>query len=56
MTLDVLKKQSGTATDTLGIAALRNPVGNFGNFENRIGFGLNALQFARAVKRGDPLA
>jgi hypothetical protein len=40
----------------LRIAALRDPVSNFGNLEDRIGFGLDALQLAGAVERCDPLA
>jgi hypothetical protein len=35
---------------------LRDAVGDFRNFKNRVGFGLNALQLARAIERGDPLA
>jgi hypothetical protein len=31
-------------------------VGDFGDFENRISFGLDALEFAGAVEGGYPLA
>jgi hypothetical protein len=56
MALDVLEKQSRATPSALGIATLRDPVGNLGNLENRVGFGLNALELARAIERCDPLA
>jgi hypothetical protein len=31
-------------------------IGDFGDLKNRVGFGLNALQLAGAIERGDPLA
>ena len=39
----------------LSISAFRNAIGNFGDFENRVRFGADALQFARTVERFDPV-
>ena len=56
MAFEILKKQRRAAAGALGIAALGHAVGDFGNFENRVGFGLDALELARAIERCDPLA
>ena len=56
MSFEILKQQSRPAGVPLGVAAFGDAVGDFRNLENRIGFGLDALQFAGAVERGDPLA
>ncbi len=40
----------------LGVAAFGDAVGDFGDFENRVGFGLDAFELAGAVERRDPLA
>jgi hypothetical protein len=56
VTLQILKKQSWSSADTLGIAALRYAIGDFGHFENWINFGLNTPQLAGPVERGNPLA
>ena len=71
MTLDVFKKQSG-ASGNFGASlgrmrgspgrppsladALAHTVGNFGDLEDGIDFGLNFLQFAGTVQSRDPLA
>ncbi len=56
MAFDFLEKKRRPAARSLGIAALRHAVGDFGNLENGVSFGLNALEFAGAVQRRDPLA
>jgi hypothetical protein len=50
-------KQKGRATrSALSIATLGDTVGDLGNLKNRIGFGPDALELARAIERCDPLA
>ncbi len=56
MAFQVLEKQRGATRGALGIATLGDPVGDFGNLKNGIGFGLDALELARAIERCDPLA
>ena len=56
MALEVLEEQSRAALGAFGIATLGDAVGDFGNLKNGIGFGLDALQLAGAIERGDPLA
>ena len=54
MAFDVLEEQSGAA----GLSGFRfaDAVGDLGDFEDGIGFGLDAFEFAGAVEGGDPLA
>ena len=54
MVLYVLKEESGAT----GFAGFRfaDAVGDFGDFEDGVDFGLDALEFAGAVESGDPLA
>jgi hypothetical protein len=66
MLLDVLEQECGTSR-LLRFAPpdsrrrlsphvhLRDAICDFGDFENGINFGLNALQLAGAVEGGDPL-
>jgi len=66
MAIDVLEQECG-ASRLLGFAPpdsrrrlsqhvhLRDAICDFGDFENRINFGLNAFQLAGAVEGGDPL-
>ena len=57
--LHVFEQQRRSATCGAGALArdaLRHPVGDLGDFQHRIDFGLDALQFAGAVERGDPVA
>lgn len=70
MVFDALEKQGWAAASPtrakrwLGRGALvvgsslafAYAVGDFGNFEDGIDFGLDAFEFAGAVERGDPLA
>src|SRR5580698_1205391 len=56
MTFYILKQKRGAAGRTLGVATLRDAVGDLGDFKNRVSFGLDALQFAGALQRGYPLA
>ncbi len=56
MSFDVLKKKGGSSSIAFGIATLRDAVGDFSDLKDGVGFGLNALQLASAVERGDPLA
>ena len=35
---------------------LTDPVGDFGDFQDGVDFGSDALEFTSAVERGDPLA
>ena len=51
MSLEILKEEQGRAAGL----ALRNTISNLGDFENRIDFSANLLQFAGAVERRDPL-
>ena len=39
-----------------GVCALAHAIGDLGDFEDGVGFGLDALEFAGAVECGDPLA
>jgi hypothetical protein len=56
MALDVLEEKSSSARRSFGIAAFGDAVCDFGNFENRTGFGLDPFELTRAVERRDPLA
>src|SRR5579859_971735 len=61
MAFNVLKQKCGASgPDSGGRLSphmhFRDAVGYFGNLENGIGFGLNALEFTGAVQGGDPLA
>ena len=54
--LQILEQKGGPSPRTLSVAALGNAVCNLGDFKNRIGFRLDALQVAGAVERRNPLA
>ena len=54
--LEVFEEERLAADTSLLISTLRNPVGDFGDFENRVGFGADAFQFAGAFERLDPVA
>jgi hypothetical protein len=56
MAFDILEKQGRATAGSRVIAALGDAIGDFGNFQNRVDFGLNMLQLAGAVQRRDPLA
>src|ERR1700727_413206 len=56
MALSILEEKRGPSASTLVVAALGNPIRYFGDLKNLISLGLYALEFARAVERGDPLA
>jgi hypothetical protein len=51
-----LEEEGRPAAKSLRIAALGNAVGDFGNLENRVGFGLDTFEFASTVECCDPLA
>jgi hypothetical protein len=51
-----LEEQGRAAASAFGIATLGDAIRDFGNFQNRVDFGLDAPELARAVKRCDPLA
>jgi hypothetical protein len=53
--LQVLEQQSLAADVPCRSLTLRNPVGNLGNFQNRVRFRADALQFAGSVERFDPV-
>ena len=55
MPLGVLEQQGRAAAGAFGVATLGDAIRDFGYLENRVGFGLDALQLARAIKRCDPL-
>ena len=52
--LHILKEQRRTAR--FSTFRLAHTVCDFGDFQNRVNFGLDALQFAGAVESRDPLA
>ena len=56
VSFDILEQKSRPAGVAFGVAAFRDAVGNFRDLQDGIGFGLDALQFAGAVQRRDPLA
>jgi hypothetical protein len=51
---DVLKKKRRATR--LSSFRLAHPVGDFRDFQDRVYFGLDALQLAGAVQSSDPLA
>jgi hypothetical protein len=64
MTLQILKKQgvaagrlwsAGARMSLPRLVALRNPIGDFGDLQNGIGFSVNSLELTGALKRRDPL-
>jgi hypothetical protein len=57
MPFDILKQQRGSTGTTAVVGGrLRNTIGDLSYFEDRIDFGADALKFAGAVERGDPIA
>ena len=56
MAFEALKKKCGPTLNAFVISTFGDAVRDFGDLKNRIGFGLNALQLAGAIERGDPLA
>src|SRR5260221_3200123 len=56
MAFDPLEKQGRTTPSAFRIAALGDTVGNFRDLKNWVGFGVDALELARAIERCDPLA
>jgi hypothetical protein len=55
MPFDVFEQESGPACAASVVRGrLRSAIGNFGDFENRVGFSADALKFSGAVECGDP--
>src|SRR5437660_766573 len=56
MAFDTLEKQGRATPSAFRVATLGDTVGNLRDLKNWVGFGVDALELARAIERCDPLA